>query len=110
MSTDGKWCYLVFWVVGKSTTRWGLLKKRLVEACPSCSSASGLSFYRSELQPPRPPDVFLLKLSCQDRRGLLHGTDFFLDFLDSILLYLIFLVQCFDCLVFCSYMFFVMLR
>jgi hypothetical protein len=33
-----------------------------------------------------------------------------LDFLDSILLYLIFLVQCFDCLVFCSYMFFVMLR
>ncbi|KAL9366196.1 hypothetical protein Peur_037395 [Populus x canadensis] len=72
VSTDGKWCYLVFWVVGKSTTRWVLLKKRLVEACPSCSSASGLSFYRSELQPSRPPDVFLLKLSCQDRRGLLH--------------------------------------
>ncbi|KAJ6293420.1 hypothetical protein OIU78_025406 [Salix suchowensis] len=25
VSTDGKWCYLVFWVVGKSTTRKGLL-------------------------------------------------------------------------------------
>ncbi|KAG5255288.1 ACT domain-containing protein [Salix suchowensis] len=72
VSTDGKWCYLVFWVVGKSTTRWGLLKKRLVEACPSCSSASGLSYYRAESQPPRPPDVFLLKLSCHDRKGLLH--------------------------------------
>ncbi|KAL4605564.1 hypothetical protein ACB092_09G038600 [Castanea dentata] len=72
VSTDGKWCYLVFWVVGKSTTRWSLLKKRLVGVCPSCSSASGISFYRSELQPPRPPDVFLLKFSCYDRKGLLH--------------------------------------
>ncbi|XP_071908305.1 ACT domain-containing protein ACR10 isoform X1 [Coffea arabica] len=71
VSTDGKWCYLLFWVVGKPTTRWGLLKKRLVEACPSCSSASGISFY-TELQPPKPPDVFLLKLCCYDRRGLLH--------------------------------------
>ncbi|CAK7357423.1 unnamed protein product [Dovyalis caffra] len=72
VSTDGIWCYVVFWVVGKSTTRWGLLKKRLVEACPSCSSASWISYYRAELQPPGPPDVFLLKLSCLDRRGLLH--------------------------------------
>ncbi|KAL3536226.1 hypothetical protein ACH5RR_004687 [Cinchona calisaya] len=72
VSTDGKWCYLVFWVVGKPTTRWGLLKKRLVEACPSCSSASGISFYRDELQPPKPPDVFLLKFCYHDRRGLLH--------------------------------------
>ncbi|XP_057512744.1 ACT domain-containing protein ACR10-like [Actinidia eriantha] len=72
VSTDGKWCYIVFWVIGKPTTRWGLLKKRLVGACPSCSSASGISFYRSELQPPKPPDVFLLKFCCFDRRGLLH--------------------------------------
>uniref|UniRef100_A0A2N9INH0 ACT domain-containing protein ACR n=1 Tax=Fagus sylvatica TaxID=28930 RepID=A0A2N9INH0_FAGSY len=72
VSTDGKWCYIVFWVVGKSTTRWSLLKKRLVGVCPSCSSASGISFYRSELQPPKAPDVFLLKLCCFDRRGLLH--------------------------------------
>ncbi|KAL9345708.1 hypothetical protein Peur_060561 [Populus x canadensis] len=72
VSTDGKWCYIVFSVVGKSTTRWGLLKKRLVGACPSCSSASGISYYTAELQPPRPPDVFLLKLACHDRKGLLH--------------------------------------
>ncbi|XVF07835.1 hypothetical protein REPUB_Repub06bG0173900 [Reevesia pubescens] len=77
VSTDGKWCYIVFWVVCKATTRcdslrWELLKKRLVEACPSCSSASGIYYYRSELQSPKPPDVFLLKLCCYDRKGLLH--------------------------------------
>ncbi|XP_058212779.1 ACT domain-containing protein ACR10-like isoform X2 [Rhododendron vialii] len=72
VSTDGKWCYIVFWVIGKPTTRWGLLKKRLIGVCPSCSSASGISFYRSELQSPKPPNVFLLKLCCYDRRGLLH--------------------------------------
>ncbi|KAI4300335.1 hypothetical protein L6164_033724 [Bauhinia variegata] len=72
VSTDGKWCYLVFWVIGKPKTGWGLLKKRLVEACPSCSSASGISYYRSDLQPPNPPDVYLLKFCCLDRKGLLH--------------------------------------
>lgn len=72
VSTDGKWCYIVFWVIGKPNTRWSLLKKRLMGVCPSCSSASGLLFYRSELQPPKPPDVFLLKFCCRDRRGLLH--------------------------------------
>lgn len=78
VSTDGKWCYIVFWVIGSPETRWSLLKKRLVGTCPSCSSASGISFYRSELQPPKPPDVFLLKFCCYDRRGLLHGKFLFL--------------------------------
>ncbi|KAJ6894767.1 hypothetical protein NC652_028504 [Populus alba x Populus x berolinensis] len=104
VSTDGKWCYIVFSVVGKSTTRWGLLKKRLAGACPSCSSASGISYYSAELQPPRPPDVFLLKLVCHDRKGLLHGADIFLGVFYSAFLYLILLVQCFECVVFCSYM------
>ncbi|XP_052177018.1 ACT domain-containing protein ACR10-like [Diospyros lotus] len=72
VSTDGKWCYVVFWVIGKPSTRWGLLKSRLIGVCPSCSSASGISFFQSELQPPKPPDVFLLKFCCRDRRGLLH--------------------------------------
>lgn len=72
VSTDGKWCYIVFWVIGDSQTRWGLLKKRLMGACPSCSSASGVLYYRAEMQPPKPPDVFLLKLSCYDRKGLLY--------------------------------------
>lgn len=72
VSTDGKWCYIVFWVVGKQKTRWSLLKKRMVEACPSCFSASGISYYCSDLQPTKPPDVFLLKFCCHDRKGLLH--------------------------------------
>ncbi|KAF4370982.1 hypothetical protein F8388_002875 [Cannabis sativa] len=72
VSTDGKWCYIVFWVIGDSETRWSLLKRRLVEACPSCSSASGISFYCSGLLPTKPPEVFLLTLCCHDRKGLLH--------------------------------------
>ncbi|GMN52898.1 hypothetical protein TIFTF001_022036 [Ficus carica] len=73
-STDGKWCYVVFWVVGKTNTRWNLLKKRLLEVCPSYFSTSGIEYYRSQnQQSPRPPDVFLLKFWCSyDRQGLLH--------------------------------------
>ncbi|XP_057534894.1 ACT domain-containing protein ACR10 [Amaranthus tricolor] len=72
-ATDGRWCYIVLWVIGKPETKWGLVKKRLVGACPSCYSASGISYYREEfLKPPRSPDVFLVKLCCHDRRGLLH--------------------------------------
>ncbi|XP_057782609.1 ACT domain-containing protein ACR10-like [Salvia miltiorrhiza] len=71
VSTDGKWCYIVFWVVGRANTRWSLLKKRLMEACPSSSLASGILFY-TDSRPPKPPDVFLLKFCCHDRRGLLH--------------------------------------
>lgn len=72
--TDGKWCYLVFWVVGKPMTRWSLLKKRLLEVCPTCTpAASGIYYYRPEFQEPRPPDIFLLKFWCSyDRKGLLH--------------------------------------
>ncbi|KAJ4720713.1 ACT domain containing protein [Melia azedarach] len=74
VSTDGKWCYVVFWVAGKSNTRWDLLKNRLVEVCPSHFSTSRIYSYRLENQEqPRPPDVFLLKFWCsQDRKGLLH--------------------------------------
>uniref|UniRef100_A0A7N0U8V2 ACT domain-containing protein ACR n=1 Tax=Kalanchoe fedtschenkoi TaxID=63787 RepID=A0A7N0U8V2_KALFE len=72
MSTDGKWCYIVLWVLGKPTTRWSLMKKRMVAACPSITSASGISYYRSDLQPQKPSDVFLLKFCCNDRKGLLH--------------------------------------
>ncbi|KAH1195273.1 ACT domain-containing protein ACR10 [Glycine soja] len=85
VSTDGKWCYIVFWVVGKQRARWSLLKKRLIEACPSCSSASGISYYRSELQPPKPPDVFLLKFCCHDRKGLLHDVTEVLSELELII-------------------------
>nr|XP_043612085.1 ACT domain-containing protein ACR10-like [Erigeron canadensis] len=72
VSTDGKWCYIVFWVLGKPSTQWSLLKKRLLEACPSCSASNTLIYYPAELQPPKPPDVFLLKFCGHDRQGLLH--------------------------------------
>ncbi|CAN8316734.1 unnamed protein product [Cochlearia groenlandica] len=75
VSTDGKWCYLVFWVMGKPNTRWSLLKMRLVEASPSFSWAFGISrcyLYDSESQLPKLPDLFLLKLACSDRTGLLY--------------------------------------
>uniref|UniRef100_A0A1J3FS04 ACT domain-containing protein ACR n=1 Tax=Noccaea caerulescens TaxID=107243 RepID=A0A1J3FS04_NOCCA len=75
VTTDGKWCYLVFWVIGKPNTRWNLLKMRLVEASPAFSWAFGISrcyLSDSELQPPKLPDLFLLKLGCSDRKGLLY--------------------------------------
>jgi len=73
MSTDGKWCLIVVWVMPNPETRWNLMMKRLIEACPTCSSASGISYYRAELlRPPKTPDVFLLQFCCKDRGGLLH--------------------------------------
>lgn len=74
VSTDGRWCYLVFWVVGKSSTRWNLLKKRLLEVCPTCTpSASKIYYFIPEFQQPKQPQVFLLKFWCSyDRKGLLH--------------------------------------
>ncbi|KAG6386293.1 hypothetical protein SASPL_155188 [Salvia splendens] len=71
VSTDGKWCYIVFWVVGRPSTRWSLLKNRLMGVCPSFLLANGISYDR-QLSPPKPPDVYLLKFCCFDRRGLLH--------------------------------------
>ncbi|KAK4578687.1 hypothetical protein RGQ29_028682 [Quercus rubra] len=72
-STDGKWCYIVFWVVDKPTTRWHLLQKRLLEVCPSYFSTSDIDYYRPENQQPKEPDVFLMKFWCSsDRKGLLH--------------------------------------
>ncbi|CAK9143015.1 unnamed protein product [Ilex paraguariensis] len=73
-STDGKWCYIVFWVVSKPATRWDLLKKRILEVCPTFTAAeSEIYYYIPEFQQPKQPDVFLLKFWCDnDRKGLLH--------------------------------------
>jgi hypothetical protein len=83
MSTDGRWCYIVLWVVARQrrAMAWDLLKERLVELCPvpapfgidsSFLAAAGLL----EDLAPAAPQVFLLKLCCYDRVGLLHGTRF----------------------------------
>ncbi|XP_072985528.1 ACT domain-containing protein ACR10-like [Typha latifolia] len=78
VSTDGKWCYIVFWVVGRRgrETRWSLLKKRLLGVCPAVSAASGFyNWYvrqQETVAAEEKPQVFLLKFCCFDRMGLLH--------------------------------------
>lgn len=78
VSTDGKWCYIIFWVVrrGEVPTRWGLLTKRLLGVCPAVLSASGLYSicYRQQemVASQQEAQLFLLKFSCYDRIGLLH--------------------------------------
>ncbi|KAJ4725852.1 ACT domain-containing protein [Melia azedarach] len=72
ISTDGIWCFMVFWVVPHSCSiivRWANLKNRLLSICPSCS----VSFYFNQ-QSPRSlsSPVYLLKFFCLDRKGLLH--------------------------------------
>lgn len=77
-STDGTWCFVVFWVVGRGgkSTRWGLLKKRLLGVCPTAPPASVLynyQFWPHEIAlTDQNPQVFLLKLCCFDQNGLLH--------------------------------------
>ncbi|KAJ4834463.1 ACT domain-containing protein acr9 [Turnera subulata] len=74
VSTDGKWCYIVFWVVAqysRAIIRWSNLKNRLLSACPSAWS---VSFYlnRQPSQTGRSSPVYMLKFCSLDRKGLLH--------------------------------------
>ncbi|CAN1329339.1 ACT domain-containing protein ACR9 [Linum perenne] len=74
VSTDGNWCYIVFWVVPNSglVVRWMSLKNRLLSACPSCSVSFVLPQY---LMQSTSSPVYLLKFFSLDRKGLLHGKD-----------------------------------
>ncbi|GAB2274333.1 hypothetical protein Dimus_009098 [Dionaea muscipula] len=72
LSTDGKWCYVVLWVVPhdpSSKVQWPNLKERLVYVCPPCSIPY---FYNLPTPPKKPSPLYLLKFCCLDRRGLLH--------------------------------------
>ncbi|XP_027111035.2 ACT domain-containing protein ACR9-like isoform X1 [Coffea arabica] len=71
-STDGKWCYIVLWVVPRPSSLkidWESLKSRLLSACPSCLI---LSYFNQQSSCSPPPQVYLLKVFCLDRKGLLH--------------------------------------
>ncbi|CAO2824904.1 unnamed protein product [Amaranthus hypochondriacus] len=71
VSTDGKWCFIIMWVVPHSSTYvvcWENLKERLVSFCPSCS----LSYYYAPPAPKKSSSLYLLKFCCLDRRGLLY--------------------------------------
>lgn len=72
VSTDGRWCYIVLWVVPHSSipiVRWPNLKNRLLSLSPSCT----VSFYLNQPSPRSVPSpVYLLAFCCLDRKGLLH--------------------------------------
>ncbi|KAL4556863.1 hypothetical protein LXL04_035028 [Taraxacum kok-saghyz] len=68
-STDGKWCYVVLWVVSPLRIDWESLKQRLLSCCPSFLPA----FYLNQLPGSyKPPPVYLLKVFSLDRKGLIH--------------------------------------
>ncbi|KAJ6820143.1 ACT domain-containing protein ACR9-like [Iris pallida] len=71
VSTDGKWCFVVFWVIPRTpkiNIQWLSLKNRLLSLCPSCP----IPFYFDIGTRPTTSPVYLLKLFSVDRKGLLH--------------------------------------
>ncbi|XP_076890229.1 ACT domain-containing protein ACR9-like [Bidens hawaiensis] len=71
-STDGKWCYVILWVVSRPISLkvdWASLKNRLLSCCPSFLP----SFYLNQL-PDRStlPPLYVLKVFSLDRQGLIH--------------------------------------
>ncbi|RZC84059.1 hypothetical protein C5167_046844 [Papaver somniferum] len=74
VSTNGKWCYVVLWVIPhsfSSNIRWKSLKNQLVSVCAS-NSASFYFNQQSDSKSSSSPLVYLLKFCCLDRKGLLH--------------------------------------
>ncbi|KAK1415578.1 hypothetical protein QVD17_31361 [Tagetes erecta] len=71
-STDGKWCYVVLWVVQRPISLrvdWESLKKRLVSCCPSIMPAFYLDQFSSSS---KSTPLYLLKVFSMDRKGLIH--------------------------------------
>ncbi|XAR66307.1 [Protein-PII] uridylyltransferase [Bertholletia excelsa] len=69
--TDGNWCYIVLWTIPEPISirvDWESLKNRLLSVCPSCL----ISFYFNQPSNVSPPALYLLKVFCMDRKGLLH--------------------------------------
>ncbi|KAF2289875.1 hypothetical protein GH714_038986 [Hevea brasiliensis] len=89
LSTDGKWCYIVFWVAGNSSTRWGLLKKRLLgessllptkitddmlhlEIPDELQNLQTSSSVSVTMDNSLSPAHTLVQIACQDHKGLLY--------------------------------------
>ncbi|GJM94369.1 hypothetical protein PR202_ga11009 [Eleusine coracana subsp. coracana] len=84
VSTDGHWCFVVFWVLPRSPSikiRWASLKNRLMAMCPSAYS---MPFY-PDISQPGPLQYYLLKLLSPDRKGLLHDVTQILSDLELII-------------------------
>ncbi|KAL8218165.1 hypothetical protein R6Q57_021538 [Mikania cordata] len=71
-STDGKWCYVVLWVVPRPISLrvdWERLNKRLVSCCPSMMPA----FYLDQISSScKSTPLYLLKVFSMDRKGFIH--------------------------------------
>ncbi|KAH7373212.1 hypothetical protein KP509_17G044700 [Ceratopteris richardii] len=72
LSTDGKWCFCLFWVhpaegISKNI-RWAALKKLLVRACPPTRPHLLLP----QFQIPKPTQSYLLRTLSMDNVGLLN--------------------------------------
>jgi hypothetical protein len=70
-STDGKWCFVVLWVVPRvrRPVQWSLLKRRIEEVCPSIET----QFAPPLIPPVSSRKVLLLQVCSSDRTGLLNG-------------------------------------
>ncbi|KAK4579105.1 hypothetical protein RGQ29_028968 [Quercus rubra] len=71
-SKDGRWCYLVLWVVPQHSSLkvdWESLKSRLLAACPSCLFSY---YFNQQSNGPSPSPLYLLKFWCLDQKGSLH--------------------------------------
>lgn len=70
--TDGNWCYIVLWTVPQPSSLrvdWESLKTRLMSTCPSCM----MSFwFNQQSNGSAPSTLYMLKVFCLDRKGLLH--------------------------------------
>lgn len=83
VSTDGKWCFVVLWVVpcsSKINIQWTSLKNRLLSICPS----NPIPFYYADTRPTI-SQVYLLKLFSIDRKGLLHDVTHVLSELELLI-------------------------
>lgn len=73
VSTDGRWCFMIFKVQLSAgvPAHWALLKKRLEAVCPSAAGEHQL--WRWSSLPRDFQHPFLLQVASYDRRGFLHG-------------------------------------
>lgn len=73
ISTDGKWCFMVFRVQLSSGVppRWQLLRARLGSMCPNGTAALDALWRWRSLPKEHPP--FLLQVASYDRQGMLHS-------------------------------------
>ncbi|KAM7271236.1 hypothetical protein ACFE04_030450 [Oxalis oulophora] len=71
-SVDGKWCYIVLWVVPNPDSNkfdWERLKDRLFSVCPSCLIQS---YYDPRPKDPSSSPLYLFKFCGLDKQGSLH--------------------------------------